>query len=335
LYMVTWKFLAAQNVMMPLVIVGVFCCAVILPVSLDYSIQWFGFLGSAVAIGIFQAAQALLTLLYIRIFQPHHAETWPSLAAWREALQWEPLCTYFSLGMGGMVATSEWIYWEIISLAIGTLGVTELSIHTVATQAILVTFMIPFGIGIALSIRLGAIISQSVHHAQTLTVHVYIWGTMLFAAMSILLYAYRDSIFHWFTSDVDVIVGCHAIWWKVCFYLFHLGIYALNMGVSTGLGMQWTLGVVTFVFLWIFGLPAALYLGVAKYHSLGVVWDLIWPPYMFANAVLMAIFLSKDWKAIHLEVRRREGLERSDSGDDDAIEATVVYGSVQVVAKDV
>jgi Na+-driven multidrug efflux pump len=140
------------------------------------------------------------------------------------------------------------------------------------------------------------------------------------------MYAYRDSIFQLFTSDVDVILGCHKIWWKVCFYFFHLGIYALNMGVSTGLGMQWTLGVVTFVFLWIFGLPAALYLGISTYHSLEVVWDCIWPPYMFANVALIAIFALKDWNVIAKEVRLREGLERGESIDD--IEATA-YGSIE------
>ncbi|GKY98857.1 hypothetical protein MPSEU_000841700 [Mayamaea pseudoterrestris] len=327
LYMVTWKFLAAQHVMLPLVVSGVVSCVVVLPLALKYATEWFGFLGSAVAICVFQMAQALLTLLYVHLFQPHHVDTWPTLAAWREALHWESLSAYVSLGVGGMVATSEWIYWEIVSLAIGTLGVNELSIHTVATQAILITFMVPLGIGIALSLRLGATISCNVQHAKRLTALVYVSGSVLFAFMSVIMYYYREAIFRMFTSDLDVIDGCHAIWWRVCFYFFHLGIYALNMGVSTGLGMQWTLGVVTFVFLWIFGLPAALCLGITKYHSLEVVWDYIWPPYMLANIVLFGIFVSKDWTAISKEVRRREGMERTEGVEGNDVEA-LLYGAV-------
>jgi hypothetical protein len=65
--------------------------------------------------------------------------------------------------------------------------------------------------------------------------------------MPVLLCAYRDAVtvFRWFTSNAKVIVRCHAI------RGFRLGIYALHMGVLTGLGLQWTLGVVTLVCLWI------------------------------------------------------------------------------------
>jgi MATE family multidrug resistance protein len=261
------------------------------------------------------------------VFKPHNQETWPSLAAWREALHWESVRVYFTLGMGGMLATSEWIYWEVISMAIGTLGVVELSIHTVATQAILVTFMIPLGIGIALAIRLGATIIVDVRHAKKLTAAACVSASVLFLCMSIMMYTQRETIFGFFTSDPDVIAGCHKIWPKVCFYFYHLGIYALNMGIATGLGMQWTLGVVTFFFLWIFGLPSALFFGVSVYESLDVVWDLIWPPYMFANVTLVSIFLSKDWNTISRDVRTREGLLEHSDSESDSIEATC-YGSL-------
>jgi hypothetical protein len=41
---------------------------------------------------------------------------------------------------------------------------------------------------------------------------------------------------------------------------------------------------------------------------------------MLANIVLMAIFVSKDWRAISKEVRRRDGMERAHSIEDDGIE---------------
>lgn len=133
--------------MLPLVIVCLVSCCVVLPLAMEYFIRWFYFLGSAGAIIAYQVSQALLLLLYLRVFQPYNKKCWPGLGAWRETLHWEAFRIYFFLGIGGMVATSEWIYWEVLSLAIGTLGTTVLAVHTVPTQVLTVSFMIPLGIG--------------------------------------------------------------------------------------------------------------------------------------------------------------------------------------------
>jgi MATE family multidrug resistance protein len=307
-YMVAWKFLSAQNVMTPLLWACGISCFIVLPIALKIGTRLFGFLGSAVGVLCFQISQATIVFLFLKKFQPHSKETWPGLHAWREALHWHPLKNYFLLGFGGIVATSEWIYWETLSLAIGTLGVAELAIHTVPTQMILVTFMIPLGIGIALAIRIGVTLPKNVHRAKRLTWTVTLVGMIAFAGMSYSLYVYRFLIFRIFTNDPVVLAGCDQIWWKVCFYLFHLSVFALNMGIATGLGLQWTLGAVTFFYLWVLGLPSAWYWGIYRAKSLDVTWSFIYPPYIFMNVTLLTIFLFKDWNLIQKEILKREGV---------------------------
>jgi Na+-driven multidrug efflux pump len=154
----TTKFLSAQNIMKPLVVVFVVSTAVVLPLCLQYLTAWFGFLGSAMAVVAFQGSQALLLLLYLWVFHLHKPTTWPSQFVyrhWKDALQWKAFCRYMKLGVGGMLMSCEWIYWETLSLMIGALGVVPLSIHTIPTQVTTVSFVVPIGCGIALAIRLG------------------------------------------------------------------------------------------------------------------------------------------------------------------------------------
>lgn len=88
LYMITWKFLAAQAVMRPLVVVALLSGGVVLPLALRVFAHYFGFEGTAVAILFLQIMEALGLLGYMHIKQPHEAETWPGVGVWREALSW-------------------------------------------------------------------------------------------------------------------------------------------------------------------------------------------------------------------------------------------------------
>jgi MATE family multidrug resistance protein len=106
LYNVTWKFLSAQEIMAPLLVVMVGTCGVVLPIALTVLVRCMGFLGSAVAIVVYQASQAGLLILYLMYKQPHHPMTWPGLHLWREALAYQPTMNYMRLGAGGMLANS-------------------------------------------------------------------------------------------------------------------------------------------------------------------------------------------------------------------------------------
>jgi MATE family multidrug resistance protein len=205
LYNVTWKFLSAQEIMAPLVFVLIGTCGIVLPLALDRLVPWLGFIGSAYAILIYQASQAGLLLLYLIYKRPHNAMTWPGLQCWREALAWKQFTAYMRLGTGGMLAASEWWYWEVLCLLVGTLGVLPLSVHTIPTQVLTVSFMIPIGIGIALSIRLGATLPRNVKRAQQLVVGCGLFSIALFGIMSLLMWTCRNYIFGLFTTEQDVL----------------------------------------------------------------------------------------------------------------------------------
>jgi MATE family multidrug resistance protein len=309
LYMVAWKFLSAQEIMYPLVLVCIVCCAIVLPLSLEFFTKWWGFLGSAWAIFAYQFSEAVLLIGYLYWKRPHTPGTWPGLQQWRGALQWEPFQRYFYLGIGGMLASSEWIYWEFLSLLIGTLGVIPLSVHTVPTQVLMVGFMFPMGIGIALAVRLGATLPKDVKQAQHLTIGCFCGSAVLFAFMAIWVYVDRRRIFSIFTSEPDVLEGCERIWWKVSIFYFNLSIYGINMGIATGLGMQWRFGIVTFICLWGFSLPGMYYWAIVQGGGLEWAWSCIYPPYIAMNLYFAHAFWRADWEKIRIEIRIREGMD--------------------------
>ena len=86
-YNAIWKFLSAQHVMRPLIIVSLISCGIILPVALEFFTDKFGFIGSAFAYVCFQASATILLILYLWWKRPHVASTWPGLRCWRDALK--------------------------------------------------------------------------------------------------------------------------------------------------------------------------------------------------------------------------------------------------------
>lgn len=309
LYMVIWKFLSSQGIMMPIVLAMLFSTAVILPASLQLLVPTFGYMGSAFAILIYQVAEPLLLLAYLAWCKPYHPETWTGLSHWRDAIAWEPFKAYMHLGCGGMLASGEWIWWEFVSLIIGTLGVIPLSAHTIPTQFLMVCYNFPLGLGTALSIRLGSLLPVNVPRSKQL---VYWCSMASFAFFTVLctgVYVIRDSIFAIFTKDPLVLAEVEKIWWKVVAYYFALCTFGIVTGVAVGLGMQWTLGVVNLAFLWFVALPG-LYVHSVVYHGgLGAAWSWIYPPYFIMNVILVHRIYVSDWDAISHEVRMREGMD--------------------------
>ena len=76
--------------------------------------------------------------------------------------------------------------------------------------------------------------------------------------------------------------------------------------------MQWTLGLVTFVALWFFGLPTAYFFGIYQAGTLEATWFWYAPPYIAMNVVLLSIFVTTDWHKISQQVREREGMDDDD-----------------------
>ena len=313
LYTITWRFLSAQNILKPLVACASVSTLVVLPICLEVFVRSIGFIGAAWALTVFYIIQASWVLAWLYLFKPHHQGTWPGLGAWREALEWEPFKAYLILSVGGMLSSLEWVYWEALGLLVGSLGVLPLSAHTVPTQMLFSLFMLPMGIGIALSIRLGATMTHNVPRAKYLAGGTWIVSFVIFSVISLIMYRFRNAIFTIFTNESQVVELCDEIWVNVCLYFLVLGCFGVNMGICTGLGMQWTFGTVTVLAMWVLGMPASYFFAVVRGGGLPAVWKCAWPPYLLINIGAGCALLLRDWDEISASIRTREGIESTPS----------------------
>lgn len=323
IWCVVWKFCTAQHSLRPLVVVTLVASVVVLPAALE--ILGDHFIGTAWALLVFQLFQVVSILVWLWWCPPHNPATW----TWKDYTRRQVLGSpsfreFLYLGVGGMLASLEWIYWEAISLIVGRLGIVPLSVHTVPTQVIYVVFMFPLGMGVALSNRIGVTLTQSVSRAKAVTVATLVVSGVGFGFCTWLLFIFQKDIFELFTSDPDVLAGCAEIWPSVCVYFWSLVLFGVNTGIATGLGMQMTLGIWTLLFLWCLGLPASYYFAIVQGRGLSAVWTWITPPYLLINTTMLILFYCKDWDKIATLVRIREGLEnqRKDVGqEDEALES--------------
>lgn len=339
LFCILWKFLSSQSILTPLVVCSLVSMLVVLPICLEIFLPMFGFLGSAAALTCGLAFQALSLLAWVRFFQPHHPDSWPGISAWREALAWQPMRNFWILSFGGMLACLEWMFWEALALVVGSLGVLPLSAHTVPTQVMFVTFMFSLGAGTALAIRLGHTLASpnlkhNVERAQFLAAGTTAFCCLVFGLGSVAMYVFKEAIFGIFTKEEPVLELLRDIWLNVCWYFFVLSAYGLILGISLGLGIQWTLGIVTVISLWLVGMPATYYLAVVRGGGLRAVWICIWPPYLMINAYMVVDFFRRDWHEIARAIQIREGVLEQGNGGGGELESLILLESAVIESID-
>jgi multidrug resistance protein, MATE family len=227
--------------------------------------------------------------------------------------------------------SAYWIYWEIVSFIVGQLGTVALSVHAIAGQIIAITFMIPMGYGIAVSIRIGNLLPQSTKRAQIVCCYSLGLGLIIVIINAILLDVLRPSIVALFTRETIVIQESQRIWHKVVFCSFQLGLYAMLAGVFVGLGSQATIGIICIVYLWLILLPMIYYFAILHEGGLNMVWKLMCPMYLLINVTAGIYLIRIDWETIAQRIKQREGdlnKREGEIADPDDNVPVIRYGSV-------
>lgn len=317
LFRIIQRFLSCQNVVLPCV-VGAFISSVIIhPLCLAFWIQTYGFPGSAMSIATTQCIQLLLTLIYIKCTKQssYKEETWNGIS-WKilkEAVyNVDEVLIYIKLALGGIFALSEWWYWESIGFVAGRLGVLSLCVHSIINQLIPLVYMIPLGVSIGLSVRIGQLLPVDVTKAQILAFYTMIFVIIAaFVVMSNLSY-HRVWIISLFTTDEDVINGCEQIWGTVCSYILSSYIFCLSSGIMRALGLQWMMGKTILLVLWCFSLPSIIYYcivvgsGTKDFEGereegvvgLAKMWTIVFWSYILLDVGLIYCFVTADWHGI-------------------------------------
>jgi Na+-driven multidrug efflux pump len=165
--------------------------------------------------------------------------------------------------------------------------------------------MIPLGISIGLTVRMGNVIPHDVPRAKLLAAWCMGFTVVVAATVSLLLHQFQIQIAMLFSSDPAVIHGCKDIWPKLCYYVFVLYIFGINSAILRALGMQWHLAAIIFVCLWLCTLPTIVFFSIKRGGGIDSVWNTLPIFYTCMQVMLVWSYMSADWDKISRGIRDR------------------------------
>ena len=231
--------------------------------------------GAGYASALVQGLQGIGIALYVwlnplfagtRIFSPLQRPDWGELAR--------------LLYLGMPIAISVFIEGSLfgaIALLLGALGTTVVAAHQVAINFSGLLFMIPLGLSMAITVRIGNAVGRAdmvgVRGAARAGV-VLVMMTQISGALLILLFA--EQIAHLYTSDQAVITLVMELLVLAAIFQIPDGIQVATAGALRGLKDTRLPMFYILIAYWGIGIPTGYYLGrYLGYGAAGMWWGLI------------------------------------------------------------
>lgn len=178
---------------------------------------------------------------------------------------------FIRLGVpGGIMAALDWASFEALAVIAGALGVKQLAAHTIVAQVATLSFLIPYGFAIAVSVRVGQAMgradpSTGKRAAAVGTAAALAWGALNFLVVLPTAGLWPRA----FTSDAEVIaLASTAAVGVACFSTLD-ALQQVVVGTLKGVGQQ-CIGAVVYPLAY---LGAGIPLAFALAHPAG--WGLL------------------------------------------------------------
>ena len=218
------------------------------------------------------------------------------------------------LGLGlpiGISLFSETSMFALIALLIGSLGAVVVASHQVALNLTSIVFMVPFSLGLAITVRVGHSLGMDGARAGLFAAKVGIAVALLFAFLAASsFYLLDDLLPRLYTNDSEVLALSTALLFYAALYQFSDSVQVACAGALRGYQDTRIPMLLTMVAYWLIGLPSGYILGLT---------DLLGPargPAGFWQGLIIglsaaALFLSVRLAIIGGRRKRRFPLERS------------------------
>ncbi|XP_066189573.1 multidrug and toxin extrusion protein 2-like [Sylvia atricapilla] len=307
LYQLLTRYLQSQEIIMPQVVTGI--AANILNAAMNafllYALK-LGMVGSAWANMVSQYTQVILLVLYMW-WKKIHVKTWGGWS--RECLMdWG---SFIWLAVPGMVMMCiEWWTFEIGSFLAGLISVVQLGAQSVIYELACVAYMVPLGISVAASVRVGnALGAGDVEQAKTSCITALLCTGVLAVVVAALLGSLRDVVGYIFTNDTEIVSLVSKV--MLIFGPFHLldATAATCGGVLRGTGRQKLGAIANAVGYYTLGFPIGISLMfAAKMGVLG-----LWVGMIICISVqalsFLAFVIRMDWRKAAEEAQVRAGMK--------------------------
>ena len=256
------------------------------------AIKAYGVVGSAVSTAL--ARLYLAAFVGTAVWWVDHKHKY-GVRAVERGLDWSRLKRLVKLGapVGGQIFVEISIFAAVTAL-IGVMGPVPLAGHEIALNCVSFTFMVPFAISAATTVRVG----QAVGRGSAVDVAAAGWTGMMLGAgfmlcMSAALVSVPGRIAWVFTHDPVVIAAAVPLLLVGAAFQFFDGVQVTATGALRGIGNTHAGLAVQLIGYWVLGLPVGLWLGFAKKWGATGLWVGLALGLMFAGVALTGVWLRR------------------------------------------
>ena len=253
----------------------------------------------------------LLLSLWMYCWRPHRTETlvWPQP---KDVLNPDGVRLFLCLGLPGILANAEWVYFELFIFAAGELGTIALAANSIAYSLIPICFTVPLGLQVGLTTRVGHLMAQGQPaRARELVVVVMSVALAMAVFVASLVFWQRNNIILSYSDNVKVAETAKSIWTPLSLFLVLDAIFGCQSGIMRSLSLQAYFSGVVFVSLFLLGLPIVLVFGFALKWGIVGLWIGFPAPYILLNLLLWRKWRSYDFEVQSKEVMARESRIKS------------------------
>jgi MATE family multidrug resistance protein len=230
-----------------------------------------GVVGAAVATAISQVLMFGAMLAAFRIYRLQRGSM-TVLSPLR--LRWRGIGEIVRLGLplAAMFALEYWAF-ATATLWAGRLGTTELAAHSIAINLASITYMIPLGIGLAATTRVGNLVGAGDPGGAQRSAWVALaLGGSVMGLCALAFVLCRHWIPTWYTLDPAVVLlAASLLPIAAAFQLFD-GLQVVGSGVLRGMGRTRPAAAFNLIGFYVLGLPIAWWLARPERLGLSGIW---------------------------------------------------------------
>lgn len=220
-----------------------------------------GAVGTGYASAIVWTVMFASMLLFTGRFRPYRR--FSIFTGWRRP-EWTYLSELLRVGLPiGSSATLEVSMFAVVGLLMGTLGTVAVAAHQIAINVAALAFMIPFGIAIAITSRVGHSVGRGNLEEARFRGWVGIGvctGAMVVTAL--LMSLAPRAIVRVYTTDVDVMRTAVQLIFLAAIFQISDGIQVSGLGALRGLKDTRVPMLMSLLAYGVVGLPVAILLGI-------------------------------------------------------------------------
>ena len=252
----------------------------------SFTMPGHGVVGAAISTALARLYMALFFIAAIWFYDHKHSYGLRSMTREITAASLRQLAL-FGAPVGAQIFVEISIFGAVTYL-IGTFGPLPLAGHEIALNIASITFMVPFAISAAASVRVGqAIGRQNAHEAAAAGWTAIGLGASFMLCASATLLAMPHTIARAFTADAGVIAAAVPLLLVAAAFQFFDGLQITATGALRGAGNTHTGLFVHLCGYWVIGMPVGILLGF--HYKLGAVglWSGLCTSLIFAGAALI------------------------------------------------